>query len=336
MAISFVAASSMWSSTATSTSFTLNVPAGTASGDFMVAVLAWSTGSTVADLSVATAPSGWTVQNDVYNGGDGFDGQLAILTKFATGSEPSSYSGSLGASSAKIKVSTVAAYRGVQGLLTKGTSSTAYPTTSYSTATVNNTVANSWRIVAGMYESASLAYSLNTNEVTSRALVGDGNSGSGDYVQVRVADSGAAIATGNTSRTFSRSQTFDASCAWIGILQETAGTPASGTLAQTLSGVTLAVAGEVHNDGTLAQSLSGVSMDFAGFGAPPDITGTFAQSLGGVSVDVTAALPPSGTLDMAILPNVQFSTETRVFGNRVITVEADDRRIVVPSRGVDG
>lgn len=334
MAISFVSISSMWSSSAASTSYTINTPASIAAGDLLIAVVAWSTGTLVTDLT-CTAPSGWTKVDETFNSGDGWDGQLAILTRTATGSETSTYSGTLSANSAKVKVTTVAAYRGVQGVLVKGINSTGL-STSYSTATVNNTQANSWRFVAGMYESSSLSYNLNTNEATSRALIGDINSGSSDAVQVRVADSGAAVATGNTSRTFSRSASWDASCAWIAILQETTSTPATGTLGSSLKAPVAVTLGEVHDDATIAATLPSVSMVSDGTGSPQPSSGTLGATLGIPVTDVTGATEPRGTLDVVVLPSLNFQVETRVFGIRVITVENDaSRRIIVPSRGVD-
>lgn len=336
MAISFIGVSTMWSSSASSTSFTINKPAGTlADGDLMIAVLTWTTGSTATDLS-CTVPSGWTKQDEIYNGGDGWDHQMCVMTRFYVSGDPSTWSGTLSSTQAKVKVSTVAAYRGVQSIAVKGTASVAGPsTTSYSTATVNNPSASNWRFVCAGYESSSLTYSMNTNEVTSRALNGDSNSGSADFIQLRIADSGAAIATGNTSRTVSRSAAFDASTAWIGILAATTGTPATGDAAMTLGGVTQAVAGEVHNDATAAMTLGGVSQSFSGFGTPPAVTGPLAMSLNSVTMDGQAGVPPMGTMDMAVLAGISFNVETRVHGVRVITVEAEDRTIRVPSRGVD-
>lgn len=333
MAISYVGVSTMWSSAASSTSFTINKPGGTlADGDLMVAFLAWSTGSTDTDLT-ATAPSGWTKQSEVFNAGDGWDSQLAVFTRFYVSGDPATWSGSLSSTQAKIKVSGTTAYRGVQAVLAKGTSSAAYGTLSYSTATVNNTAANSWRIVGAAYESGSLTYSMNTNEVQSRALFGDNNSG--DNVQLRIADSNGTIATGNTSRTCSRSQNWDASTSWIGILQPTTGTPASGDIGMTLGKPTVSATGEVHDDATVSMTLGGVTVAADGYGQPPVVSGTLGETLGPVSMDFTAAQPVAGAMDATVLPNIQINAETRAFGVRVIQVEADDRTIRVPSRGVD-
>lgn len=336
MAISFVGVSTMWSSSASSTSFTINKPAGTlADGDLMIAVLTWTTGSTATDLS-CTVPSGWTKQDEIFNGGDGWDHQMCVMTRFYVSGDPSTWSGTLSSTQAKVKVSTVAAYRGVQSIAVKGTASVAGPsTTSYSTATVNNPSASNWRFVCAGYESSSLTYSMNTNEVTSRALNGDSNSGSADFIQLRIADSGAAIATGNTSRTVSRSAAFDASTAWIGILAATTGTPATGDMAMTLGRPTVSAAGEVHDDATMSMTLGAVQIAADGFGTPPVVSGTMGMTLSPVTADGAGTLPVSGSMDMLMLPRIQINTETRVSGVRVIVVEAEDRVIRVPSRGVD-
>lgn len=335
MAISYVGVSTMWSSSASSTSFTINKPAGSLTdGDLMIAVLAWSTGATDTDLGV-TAPSGWTKQDEVFNAGDGWDSQLCVMTKAYASGDPSSWSGTLSSTSAKIKVSAVSAYRGVQSILAKGTSSAAYGTTSYSTATVNNTVANSWRFTTACYESGSLTYSMNTNEASSRALVGDVNSGTNDNVQLRLADSNAAVATGNHSRTCSRSQNWDASCSWIAILREATGTAATGTVGITLGRVSAAFDATAEDPATMAMTLGHVSAAMDGYGQPPVVSGTATMQLGGVSEAFAAGVPPMGSMTMANLCSIAFSVETRVFGIRVISIDADDRSITVPSRGVD-
>ncbi len=332
MAISYVGVSTAWTSTASSTSFTINKPAGTlADGDLMIAVLSWSTGSSTNDLTV-TAPSGWTKQDEAYNGGDGFDHQIAVMTRTYVSGDPSTWSGTLSGSSAKVKVSGTVAYRGVQNILAKGTSSTAYPNTSYSTATVNNTQTGSWRFVAAGYESSSLTYSMNTNEVQSRLLAGDVNVG--DAVQLRMADSNGTIGTGNTSRTISRSGAFDASCSWIGILQASTGTPVTGDLADTLPSLTTAADGAVTINGTASATTPSVSAAASGYGQPPVVTGTADATLPSLSASGAGHTDVRGSMVASVLPLVDFQAETRQFGVRVILVEADDRTIRVESRGV--
>lgn len=332
MAISYVGVSTAWTSTAASTSFTINKPAGTLQdGDLMIAVLSWTTGSSTSDLTV-TAPSGWTKQDEAYNGGDGFDHQIAVMTRtYATG-DPSTWSGTLSGSSAKVKVSGTVAYRGVQNILAKGTSSTAYPNTSYSTATVNNTQSGSWRFVTAGYESASLTYSMNTNEVQSRLLAGDTNSG--DNVQLRIADSNGAISTGNTSRTVSRSAAFDASCSWIGILREATATPTTGTMSNSLASVSAAGDGAVTDSGTMAATTPSVAALGDGYGQPPVVTGPAALTTPSVAAAAAGHTDVRGGMAASVVPSVSAVGETRVVGVRVINVEADDRTIVVESRGV--
>jgi hypothetical protein len=336
MAISFIGVSSSWTSTAASTSFTINKPAGTLQdGDLMIAVLSWTTGSTLADLT-ATAPSGWTKQDEVYNGGDGWDHQLAVFTRTYASGDPATWSGTLSASSAKVKVSGTCAYRGVQSILAKGTSSQAGPgTASYSTATVNNTQANSWRFCTAGYESASLTYAININEVTSRFLDGATNTGDNDNVQLRISDSNGAIATGNTSRTVSRSAAWDASCSWIAILQESTGTPATGTMAMTTPSLTATSDGDVTDPATLAAQTPSVTFLGDGYGQPPVVTGTAAMQTPSLAASMAGATDVLGSMSATVLPLLALRGETRVFGERVILVGVDDRTIKVPSRALD-
>lgn len=333
MAITFIGVSTKYSSTASSTAYTINRPAGSLTdGDLMIAVLAWTTGATNTDLT-CTAPSGWTKQDEVFNAGDGYDSQLCVMTRSYVSGDPSTWAGSLSSTAAKVKVSGTTAYRGVQSILAKGTSSAALGT-SYSTATVNNSVANSWRFTTAAYESGSLNYTMNTNETTSRALYDDLDGGVGN-VQLRIADSNAAISTGNTSRTCSRSANWDASTSWIGILREATGTAATGTFNLSLGGVTMTADATATVTGTSAITLGNVTEAFDGFGTPPAVTGTFALQLSSVSEAFVGNRPVTGVMDMAVLPTINMSVETRIFGVRVIEIDADDRTIVVQSRGVD-
>jgi hypothetical protein len=91
----------------------------------------------------------------------------------------------------------------------------------------------------------------------------------------------------------------------------------------------------VVNPATMASTLGGASFVGDGFGQPPVATGTATSTLGGASASMSGATDVSGVMDAAILPLVSFQVETRVFGVRVITVDLDNRTVVVPSRGVD-
>jgi hypothetical protein len=338
MAILYVGASTPWTSTAASSSFTINLPGGTLQdGDLMIAVLSWTTGALHSDLT-CTPPSGWTkaaADEAFRQDADGYDHQLAVMTRTYASGDPSTWTGTLSASTAKVKVSGTVAYRGVQGILARGMSSADINSTSYNTATVNNTVANSWGVAAAGYESASLSADIKIDVYTSRLLGGATNSGDNDNVQLRISDSNGPIAVTSTSRTVSRTLAWDASCAWIGILQESTGTPATGPMAATLGSLTTVAAGEVHDDATMAATLSSVTADWQGYGQPPVSTGAMASTLSPISMDWTAATDVRGSMAVSVLPTVEIHGETRVFGVRVIAVEADtSRRIVIESRGV--
>src|SRR3954453_13850050 len=70
------------------TSLSLNVPSGTASGDVMVAVV-----NSASTTSPAT-PSGWT--KDIGSSASYGSGSLTVFTRVAGGTEPASYSFTLG------------------------------------------------------------------------------------------------------------------------------------------------------------------------------------------------------------------------------------------------
>lgn len=333
--VSFVSAATPWSSGSSGTGFTINRPSGMAAGDFMIALLAFTPGYNNPQRTVSV-PSGWTKQDDVFkNGNDNYGSQICVMTRQATDSEPTSWSGSI-SSSCPVRVVGCVAYRSVLGILVKGTSSKAGGS-SYSTATVNNTKSGSWRVTLAAYTSGSLNYNLNTNEVKSRVFGGDGNSGTDDYVQIRMADSDASISTGNTSRTISRSASWSASTSWIGILELLSGTPAAGIVGVDLAGVSVdAFEGAVHDDATMTVSLGQVGFSGAGAGTPVVGSGSMVASLNPVSVSVSGATSPIGALDVLLPVGVHMVGETRFFGVRVVVVDRDTSRLIrVKPRAVE-
>src|ERR1041385_6244732 len=96
--ISFVAASTPWSANTSGSGFTINKPAGVAAGDLMIALLSFAPGSGVTQRTV-TVPSGWTKRDDVYAiGSDGYPNQICVMTRQATDTEPSTWTGSINSS----------------------------------------------------------------------------------------------------------------------------------------------------------------------------------------------------------------------------------------------
>lgn len=325
MAISFVAAGTTFSATGGSTSLTLNKPAGVADGDILVAVVAfWANGA-----QKTVSASGWTVRQTAYRDVSSDQIQITVLTRPALAADPSTWAVTV-SGTVYLRVAAVSCYRGVQTIGNSGQTNAA-SATSLATATVNNTIANSWRITCGAYFAGSLSYTISSNEITRRFLVDSDNSGS---VQAALWDSNGGIVTGNTSRTVSRSSAWTCAGSVILILNEAAGTPASGTLASTLAPVSASVAGEEHNDGTMAASLSPVAAQMDGYGQPPTVSGTMSASLSPVAASIDAANAAVGSLGAIVNIEASLVGETRVFGVRVINVDAEDRTIKVESRGV--
>lgn len=336
MAISFVAAAADVKSSTNSTSAVVNCPAGVADGD--VVIIAATTVTNTGSSSTFTAPSGFTVKRTTQTS-NSFELAQCIMIKIAS-SEPSSYTVSWSQQSNMHFLSAVA-YRGASGTILAENSATEATTASpLATPTVNNTDANSWRITVGSITDGAgdTPTSPTTNEVSRRAggttFSVDGTS---YWYNQQFWDSNGAVATGNHSRTLSAtSAPFWTAIAWIGLLEAGSATPASGTISSTLGALTASSAGEVHDDATMACTLGAVTFDGAGYGTPPAVTGTLAGTLGNIDASVSGATVPAGTLDCTVLPAISFQGETRVFGNRVITVEFDDSRIItVQSRGVD-
>lgn len=216
--ISYVGKATAWSTSSATTAYTINKPSGVVSGDVMVASLGISGNVTV------TAPSGWTLVRTVHNTiapGDDHSGSttLAILSRTAGGSEPTSWAGSH-TSTGQPKLTQCVAYRNVDPatnfIVENGNTSSSGTQT---TAVVSNTNSAAWRMEAFAFIT-DVSGSMTSNDVSERADSSTSVSGHPDVV-VGMYDSNAPVSTGNQSRSATlgggASQFSDAS--WIGILK---------------------------------------------------------------------------------------------------------------------
>jgi hypothetical protein len=342
VAITFVAAASA-SSTSNTASATVNKPSGVTTGDVLVFVVVAAPNTSTSPTF--TAPSGWTKQSTVTI--TGFS--ACIMSKIATGSEPSNYTATWN-TTPQGWYGGISAYRGATGLFVakSGATENYGGSSPISTPTVNNTKSGSWRLAfgAGQVNSnvnggAPGAPSINETSRrwggTSWLLVETYGNGDTEHLSAQFYDSNGSIATGNTNRVFSSSGvSFWAGIAWIGILEAGTATPASGTMGLTLKRVTASGSGAVINNATMSTTLPMISMTGTAYGAPPDVDGPISATLPQVSPSINGLTDVRGTLDTIYAPVINIQAETRVFGIRVITVEDDtSRRIIVPSRGVD-
>lgn len=99
--------------TTASTSVPLNVPPGTTTDDLLIAVL-----SSAGNGTTVTAPGGWTEISDVNSGGGGGSQTLAIYTRIAGGSEPSSYT--FTTSNSVVTYAFMMRYDGASGVVLEG------------------------------------------------------------------------------------------------------------------------------------------------------------------------------------------------------------------------
>lgn len=312
MAISYVADAS-WNASSSASTFTLTKPSGTASGDYMVAIFAADTFDSGGGDRTVSPPAGWTSQGHVYSGPNCV---IDVMTRTAGGSEPGSWSGSFTGGSTPDRVAIVVTYRGVSGLALDRTASSG-SSTSFSTGTVNNPTSTNWRVVAAAYSSASVSYAITSNEVSNRDTQPENN------VEAGMWDSNGTIATGNTSRTVSRGAAWESAASWIGIL-DASDTAYTGTLSCLLPDLSMTAAGFPAFPAVLAATLPLITMTAAAIGSPP--SGTLGVDITPV-MTATGATAASGTLVVAISPVFGIDAETRQFGIRVVTPEAESRTI---------
>lgn len=144
--ISFVAAGTAYNSNSSSTSITLNKPAGLAAGDVMIAYI------TTDRLGSVVPPTGWDVIDVSQLNDSERDLSLHVLGRTAGGSEPASWTASMALAATRVSAQVVA-YRGAEpvssNFLTTGTSTVkTNSATSIQTAVLNNTTSNAWRLSA--------------------------------------------------------------------------------------------------------------------------------------------------------------------------------------------
>lgn len=143
--ISFVAMGTAYSDTSSSTGFTLNKPAGVQDNDLLLAFIASDE-----DSSVET-PTGWTFVNSAKITTGTEQVALHILKRTGLAADPSTWVGNLSSSTSRRRA-IVAAYRGTADsalqFVTEKVATSGSGSTAITTATVNNTVQDSWRIAA--------------------------------------------------------------------------------------------------------------------------------------------------------------------------------------------
>jgi hypothetical protein len=172
-AISFVAASSADTGTGAST-LTLARPTGIASGDVLVATLA------VAATGTVTAPSGWTVVQNITSG---TTLRHATWYRVATGSEPASYAWALGTSRAA--AGAISAYRGVNGTVPIDASATGTGASGNATAPVVTTSSAGDLVIAasGFATATTVTPDATTTERYDRSSSAGATAEGADFVQ---------------------------------------------------------------------------------------------------------------------------------------------------------
>lgn len=222
--IAYVGKASAWKyAGGNNVNYTINKPSGVISGDLMLASLF------VVGVNTISAPAGWTiVWQGTYNSGNA---QVTgcVLRRTATGSEPSSWSGTMSGSANQGKVSQCVAYRNVDtsNPFIANSGNTAGSGSSGSTSTIANTDARAWRVMAfgAGHGGSDTNLTFTSSEVSERA---DDRSvytsGSWPFQSFQTAalamyDSNGPVATGNHQRTATASTQYVARYGWLGLLR---------------------------------------------------------------------------------------------------------------------
>ena len=219
MAISFINVATNQNLTE-STSFTFTKPTNAATGDLLIGVVA--NGRTTASNS-DYACTGWTELEDVYDA-TGINVQMAVFTRVVQAGDPASWTGS---SSVSLEYQSIVwCLRGADSTLlaseTAVTNGTANST--YTSATVNNTDSGAWRLGAVVWTDSAGSASSTVSGNTERLDTGILNVTGLDEMMMAACDSNGAIATGNTSITWTPATSGqEDGITWIGLVAPTAG-----------------------------------------------------------------------------------------------------------------
>jgi hypothetical protein len=213
--IAFVGTGSAWYTTSTGSSYTINKPSGTVSGDLMIAVFTANASVTV------TPPTGWTAVRTTTNS---YGITQTVMYRYAGGSEPSSWSGSTGSTASKM-LTRAAAYRNTHATVPfiAENSTTVGSGSSVTTPSVTNTNSLAWRVTAFTEEGQNTSIywsSSDTERWDNGAYTGGGLFGGAvDAIETAWYDSNGSISTGATSKVGSfTSGSYYGAMGWIGIL----------------------------------------------------------------------------------------------------------------------
>lgn len=227
--ISYVGKGTAWTTTSNATSYTINRPSGVISGDLMIATVAIS--DTV--IATLTAPSGWTVVQQITESDGTASLRFAVLKRTAGSSEPASWTGTLSATVKPIVVQ-CSAYRNADvaanQFIAENTSQSGSGNT-VTTATVTNTDSRSWRVCAFGSSGDYATFWSSISEVAER---------SDDTAEYRISsysyrtatllmsDSNGPVGTGSHSRTGTLNRNYYAGASWIGVIKPLPSAPAPG------------------------------------------------------------------------------------------------------------
>lgn len=264
MAIAFVAKNH--GTTDYGTSITVTKPTGTASGHCLIAVVGGS----------PSTPSGWTLLGSVASGTSSLN-TVAVYYKIAGGSEPSSYTFSLG--SASLACAVVAAYSGVDTTTPVDTTSGHWNVTAVGSGTNYNTssvtaASTQWGITWAMsYEFGTATVRTWTEgSGTERDDFGVTDAGSPDNTNCSLTDSNGNLSAGSFTRTQTRSVSGSGG--------------AKGTILLNTANSTVNVSDSDSSSGTESQSIQ------VTFSSSDAASGTDSQS---VSNSVNSSDAASGT-----------------------------------------
>ena len=272
--------------------FSLPVPAGTASGDVMIATL-----NTGAGIVTLTPPAGWTA---ITNTTPNWSATAKSLTYYrvAGAGEPANYTWNWGAGATVAAAGDIVSYTGVSNTypVAGSQATTSAAVGSIATPTVSTLAANSWVIAnASWRRNAGVTAPAVAKDVATSQRATTVTTGGPQWVGVMTTDVSQATAGTSTARTFTSAPTSQ----WT--VQTIALTPSGGTLSfstapnlpnmpgLTLSGaaqtITAAMANFAVDDETGSQSGWNVTVNGDSGGGKSAVFARYCPNAGGCGAD---------------------------------------------------
>jgi hypothetical protein len=300
-----------------------------ATGDYLIAFVAVYLPAGAEQVTI-TPPAGWVTLSTVFVDG-AQPHQMNVMVRTVQSGDPTGWFASLNVFTS-LQTTVTVAYRGATGVVSSNFRD-AQQATTLITGSVTTSSIYSWIVAAGSYEAANASWSLeaatsdgkHVDERIARSVTATLSTGEPIAIEITAFDSGTPPGAGTHQYTVFRGAAWEAAAAWIGVLNAS-DTSTSGTVSMSMPRPSVNFDCVFGTQGPLSATLPFPTMeDWTGVASPPEGP-LSALVVPDMSLEGTQAV--FGTMTCLITPVVASVGETRLFGSRVVIIEAEDRTVI--------